>query len=59
VLKAVLLIVTLCALETNAENVREPILGREMNSMDLTAVKSVNCRDDRMVKSSRWKVPLI
>jgi hypothetical protein len=57
--KKVLLIVTVCALDTNDENVRAPRLGREMNSMDLTAVNNPKLKDDSRVKSSKWKVPLI
>ena len=59
VLKKVLLTVTLVADVIVAGNVREPRLGRETNSIALTAVNMLIFRDDRRVKSSKWKVPLI
>jgi len=58
-LKKVLLTVTLLASVTTEENVRLPRLGREMNSMVLTAVNTLIDRVDNRVRSSAWKVPLI
>lgn len=59
VLKNVLLTVMLVADVTVAGNVREPRLGRETKLIALTAVNMLIFRDDRRVKSSMWKVPLI
>jgi len=57
--KKVLLIVTLCALETVAGNVSEDKAGRAVHEIVLAAVKDVNWRVDRRVRLLSVKLPPI